>query len=207
MKIFNNNKTKNEANGNISLSDYERKLEERKEEYEHLNEILRGMRAEVSNLMEEIKNVTDNLVKKNAELFLLEQSIDDLKRSYELLQQNVKYEEEAFSKVNNELTKIKNEITESLPYHNKIISAKNEFEILSKQLIESKAEIEKTNNQTKLLGEISENVELKNELDIPIATKKQKCHAKTKTGSKCKRYAVEGSLYCASHSSIVNEPN
>jgi chromosome segregation ATPase len=207
MKIFNNNKTKNEANGNISLSDYERKLEERKEEYEHLNEILRGMRAEVSNLMEEIKDVTDNLVKKNAELFLLEQSIDDLKRSYELLQQNVKYEEEAFNKVNNELTKIKNEINESLPHYNKLISAKNEYETLSKQLMDCKAELEKTNNQTKLLEEVSENVEHKNKLDIPMATKKQKCQAKTKTGSKCKRYAVEGSFYCASHSSIVSQLN
>ncbi|MDP2364089.1 MAG: hypothetical protein Q8M94_10000, partial [Ignavibacteria bacterium] len=75
MSIFNNNKSKIDINQNVSLADCDRKLEERKEEYNHLNEILRGMRAEVSNLMEEIKNVTDNLVKKNSELFLLEQSI------------------------------------------------------------------------------------------------------------------------------------
>lgn len=120
MKIFNNNKTSNGTGDNISLADYDRKLEERRTEYDHLNEILRGLRAEVSNLMEEIKVVSDNLVKKNAELFLLEQSIDDLKRSYELLQQNVRYEEEAFTKTNNELKKIKQEINESLPHYNKL---------------------------------------------------------------------------------------
>ena len=69
MKIFNNNKIGHETSDNISLSDYDRKLEERRAEYEHLNDILRGMRAEVSNLMEEIKVVTDNLVKKNAAFF------------------------------------------------------------------------------------------------------------------------------------------
>ena len=63
MKIFNNSKTNNGSSENISVSDYDRRLEERRAEYEHLNEILRGMRAEVSNLMEEIKDVTDNLVK------------------------------------------------------------------------------------------------------------------------------------------------
>ena len=135
MKIFNNSKTNNGSSENISVSDYDRRLEERRAEYEHLNEILRGMRAEVSNLMEEIKDVTDNLVKKNAELFLLEQSIDDLNRSYELLKQNVKYEEEAFSKANNELIKIKQEINESIPYYNKLIAVRNEFESVSLQLI------------------------------------------------------------------------
>ena len=150
MKIFNNSKTNNGSSENISISDYDRRLEERRAEYEHLNEILRGMRAEVSNLMEEIKDVTDNLVKKNAELFLLEQSIDDLNRSYELLKQNVKYEEEAFSKANNELIKIKQEINESIPYYNKLIAVRNEFEFVSLQLITCKKEIEKIENQNNI---------------------------------------------------------
>jgi len=137
MSIFNNNKSKIETNKNIGLTDYQHKLNERKEEYDHLNEILRGMRSEVSNLMDEIKEVTDNLVKKNAELFLLEQSIEDLKRSYDLLQQNVKYEEEAFNKVNQELAKIKNEINENMPYYDKLNLVKKEYESVSSEGIKA----------------------------------------------------------------------
>ena len=204
MKIFNNNKIGHETSDNISLSDYDRKLEERRAEYEHLNDILRGMRAEVSNLMEEIKVVTDNLVKKNAALFLLEQSIDDLKRSYELLQQNLKYEEEAFSKTNNELIKIKQEINESLPYHDKLNTVKKEYESISAQLIARQQDLEKIKNernpaQADKIKNINENI-----LKSSIVKKKKKCQAKTKTGTKCKRYATEGSLYCAFHSSSVD---
>ena len=202
MKIFNNSKTNNGSSENISISDYDRKLEERRAEYEHLNEILRGMRAEVSNLMEEIKDVTDNLVKKNAELFLLEQSIDDLNRSYELLQQNVKYEEEAFSKANNELIKIKQEINENIPYYNKLIAVRNEFESVSLHLIVSKKEIEKIENQNNIISEAPEKREPQNNSVTQTPEQKQKCKAKTKSGSKCKRFAVEGSLYCKSHSSM-----
>ncbi len=184
MKIFNNNKIGHETSDNISLSDYDRKLEERRAEYEHLNEILRGMRAEVSNLMEEIKVVTDNLVKKNAELFLLEQSIDDLKRSYELLQQNVKYEEEAFSKTNNELIKIKQEINESLPYHNKLNTVKKEYESISIQLIARQQDLEKIKSiSNPLLAVKIKNIN-ENILKSSIVKKKKKCQAKTKTGTK-----------------------
>ena len=201
MKIFNNNKTSTGSEDNISLSDYERKLAERKEEYDHLNEILRGMRAEVSNLMDEIKNVTDNLVKKNAELFLLEETIGDLKRSYELLQQNVKYEEEAFTKVNNELIKIKNEINENTPYYEKLIAARKEYESLSLQLIDSKNELEKIKNQNYENSDADVRIG-KKKSENSTTLKKQKCIAKTKSGSKCKRNAVEGSIYCSYHSSM-----
>ena len=202
MKIFNNNKTNNGIGDNISLSDYDRKLEERRTEYDHLNEILRGMRAEVSTLMEEIKDVTDNLVKKNAELFLLEQSIDDLKRSYELLQQNVRYEEEAFTQTNNELKKIKQEINDSLPHYNKLNLVKKEYESISIQLIARQQELEKIKSNPVQAVKIKNNTE--NILESSIVKKKKKCQAKTKTGSKCKRYALEGSLYCSFHSSSVD---
>ena len=202
MKIFNNNKTNNDIGDNISFSDYDRKLEERRTEYDHLNEILRGMRAEVSNLMEEIKDVTDNLVKKNAELFLLEQSIDDLKRSYELLQQNVRYEEEAFTKTNNELKKIKQEINESLPHCNKLNLVKKEYDSISNQLIARQQELEKIKSNPVQAVKIKNNTE--NILESSIVKKKKKCQAKTKTGSKCKRYAAKGSLYCSFHSSSVD---
>ena len=204
MKIFNNNKTNNGIGDNISLSDYDRKLEERRTEYDHLNEILRGMRAEVSTLMEEIKDVTDNLVKKNAELFLLEQSIDDLKRSYELLQQNVRYEEEAFTQTNNELKKIKQEINESLPHYNKLNLVKKEYESISIQLIARQQELEKIKSESNPVKAVKIKNNTENILEFSIVKKKKKCQAKTKTGSKCKRYAIEGSLYCSFHSSSVD---
>jgi L-lysine 2,3-aminomutase len=142
------------------------------------------------------------LVKKNAELFLLEQSIDDLNRSYELLKQNVKYEEEAFSKANNELIKIKQEINERIPYYNKLIAVRNEFESVSLQLIACKKEIEKIENQNNIISEVPEKREPQNNSVTQTPEQKQKCKAKTKSGSKCKRFAVEGSLYCKSHSSM-----
>lgn len=201
MKIFNNNKINQDTGDSINLSDYDRKLEERRVEYEHLNDILRGMRAEVSTLMEEIKEVTGNLVKKNAELFLLEQSIDDLKRSYELLQQNVKYEEEAFSKTNNELIKIKQEINESLPYHNKLNTAKKEFESISAQLIARQQNLEKIKSESNPVQTIKIKINKENILESSIVKKKKKCQAKTKSGTKCNRYAAQGGLYCTFHSS------
>ena len=204
MKIFNNNKTNNGIGDNISLSDYDRKLEERRTEYDHLNEILRGMRAEVSTLMEEIKDVTDNLVKKNAELFLLEQSIDDLKRSYELLQQNVRYEEEAFTKTNNELKKIKQEINDSLPHYNKLNLVKKEYESISIQIIARQQELEKIKSESNPVKAVKIKNNTENILESSIVKKKKKCQAKTKTGSKCKRYAAKGSLYCSFHSSSVD---
>jgi chromosome segregation ATPase len=204
MKIFSNNKINHDIDDNIRVSDYDRKLDERRAEYEHLNDILRGMRAEVSNLMEEIKNVTDNLVKKNAELFLLEQSMDDLKRSYELLQQNVKYEEEAFSKTNNELIKIKNEISESQLHYDKLNLVKQEYESISLQLITSQKDLEKIKNEIKFTQNVNTQNNPENLLESSIVKKKKKCQAKTKAGSKCKRVAVEGSLYCSLHSSSIN---
>lgn len=180
MKIFNNNKINDDTGDSINLSDYDRKLEERRAEYEHLNQILRVMRAEVSNLMEEIKDVTDNLVKKNAELFLVEQSIDDLKRSYELLQQNVKYEEEAFSKTNNELIKIKQEIIESLPFHDKLNTVKREYESISTQLIASQKVLEKIKNEIKLTQAVKVQINHVNHLESPIVKHKKKCQSKPK---------------------------
>ena len=204
MDIFNKNKSTNDDYQNVSLADYDRKLEERKKEYDHLNEILRGMRTEVSNLMEEIKNLTDGLVRKNAEMFLLEESIDDLKRSYELLQQNVKYEEEAFNKANIELKKIKTEISESMQYYEKLNVIKNEYESVAVNLLALKEALEITKNKNGMVPDVKNQPRLENNIKTPIAKKKKKCKAKTKTGSKCKRYAFDGSLYCSVHSSIVN---
>ncbi len=204
MKIFNNNKTNNSIGDNISPSDYESKLEERRTEYEHLNEILCGMRAEVSNLMVETKDVTNNLVKKNAELFLLEQSIDDLNRSYELLQQNVKYEEEAFSKANNELLNIKNEIRENLPYQDKLNLIKKEYESISIQLIGLQKVLEIIKNENNSAQAVSNKNNSENSLESPVGIKNKRCQAKTKSGSKCKRYAIEGRLYCSFHTTNVN---
>lgn len=199
MSLF-NNKSKNNPEPDVDLSDYERKLRERQDEYNHLNDILRGMRAEVSNLMDEIKLVTDNLVKKNAELFLLEESIGDLKRSYELLKQDIKFEEETFNKINGELIKIKNEINKNTPLYEKLSVVKSEYESVLHQLNLSKKELEKTKNAENMISDITSKAQPENNLETSTVKKKKKCQAKTKSGSKCKRYAVEGTLYCSFHS-------
>lgn len=199
MSLF-NNKSKNNPEPDVDLSDYERKLRERQDEYNHLNDILRGMRAEVSNLMDEIKLVTDNLVKKNAELFLLEESIGDLKRSYELLKQDIKFEEETFNKINGELIKIKYEINKNTPLYEKLSVVKSEYESVLHQLNLSKKELEKTKNAENMISDITSKAQPENNLETSTVKKKKKCQAKTKSGSKCKRYAVEGTLYCSFHS-------
>ncbi len=199
MSLF-NNKSKNNSEPDVDLSDYERKLRERQDEYNHLNDILRGMRAEVSNLMDEIKLVTDNLVKKNAELFLLEESIGDLKRSYELLKQDIKFEEETFNKINGELIKIKNEINKNIPLYEKLSVVKSEYESVLHQLNLSKKELEKTKNAENMISNFTSKAQPENNLETSTVKKKKKCQAKTKSGSKCKRYAVEGTLYCSFHS-------
>ena len=203
MSLF-NNKSKNNSEPDVDLSDYERKLRERQAEYNHLNDILRGMRAEVSNLMDEIKLVTDNLVKKNAELFLLEESIGDLKRSYELLKQDIKFEEETFNKINGELIKIKNEINKNIPLYEKLSVVKSEYESVLHQLNLSKKELEKTKNAENMISNFTSKAQPENNLETSTVKKKKKCQAKTKTGSKCKRYILEGSLYCSFHSSSVD---
>lgn len=199
MSLF-NNKSKNNPEPDVDLSDYERKLRERQDEYNHLNDILRGMRAEVSNLMDEIKLVTDNLVKKNAELFLLEESIGDLKRSYKLLKQDIKFEEETFNKINGELIKIKNEINKNTLLYEKLSVVKSECESVMHQLNLSKEELEKTKNAENMISDFTSKAQPENNLETSTVKKKKKCQAKTKSGSKCKRYAVEGTLYCSFHS-------
>lgn len=199
MSLF-NNKSKNNSEPDVDLSDYERKLRERQDEYNHLNDILRGICAEVSNLMDEIKLVTDNLVKKNAELFLLEESIGDLKRSYELLKQDIKFEEETFNKINGELIKIKNEINKNIPLYEKLSVVKSEYESVLHQLNLSKKELEKTKNAENMISNFTSKAQPENNLETSTVKKKKKCQAKTKSGSKCKRYAVEGTLYCSFHS-------
>lgn len=162
------------------------------------------MRAEVSNLMDEIKDVTDNLVRKNAELFLLEESINDLKRSYELLKQDIKCEEETFNKVNSELIKIKSELNDNMPLYDKLNVLKIEYESVLLHLNARKTELEKTNSQIIPLKSANNKNSSKIKLETQFIKNKKKCQAKTKLGSKCKRYAVEGSLYCARHLANIN---
>ena len=93
---------------------------------------------------------------------------------------------------------------ECLSYHDKLNTVKKEYESISAQLIARKQDLEKIKNernpaQADKIKNINENI-----LKSSIVKKKKKCQAKTKTGSKCKRYASEGSLYCTFHSSSVN---
>lgn len=197
MSIF--NPEKDRANKQkISLEDYERRLDERHEEYEKLNEILRGMRSEVSRFMDEIKTVTDDLVKKNAEKFLIEQKIEDLRNNYELLKQNVRFEEETYAKLTEELNKIRNEINQNRLYEEKLGVIKAEYETVSEQLSIEKLELEKIIDERASLidGEITQ---LKISQQDKRYSDKSICEAITKNGQRCKRSAIEGSQYCAAH--------
>jgi chromosome segregation ATPase len=192
MSIFNQDKSKNPKQ-NISADDYDIRLEERKEEYNRLNDILRGMRSEVSKLMDEIKKLTDDLVKKNAEKYLLEEKIEDLNRNYELLEQNIKYEQENLDKLTKELEEIKNELKENLIYSDKLKEIKSEYHTVSEQLSIERLDLEKINDEElNQLRSIEKTIENK---------KKNICKALTKSGVHCKRQAIEDSHYCYIHTS------
>lgn len=198
MSIFNPDKGKPNKQ-NISLDDYERRLDERREEYERLNEILRGMRSEVSKLMDEIKTATDDLVKKNSEKFLIEQKIEDLKNNYELLKQNVRYEEETYAKLTEELSAIRNEINQNRLYSEKLEGIKSEYETVSEQLTIEKQELEKIIDESASMIDDEIN-QLKNKQENGRTETKKNCEALTKNGQQCKRLALDGSRFCAAHS-------
>ena len=141
MSIFNIDKSKNDSKQDITLVDYEKKIQERNEEYRRLNEILHGMRNEVSKLMEEIKQLSDELVKKNAEVFLVDQKLEDLKRNYHLLQQNIEDEQNIFILLQNNIEKIKDEIKTDLAIQDELIKIKNEYDLISLQVAEKKEEL------------------------------------------------------------------
>ncbi len=198
MSIFNPEKDKPNKQ-NISLDDYKRRLDERREEYERLNEILRGMRSEVSKLMDEIKTATDDLVKKNAEKFLIEQKMEDLKNNYELLKQDVKYEEETYAKLAEELSAIRNEINQNRLYAEKLKGIKSEYETVSEQLNIEKQELEKIIDESASLIDDEIN-QLKYKQQNDLNETKKICEALTKNGQRCKRLALDGSRFCAAHS-------
>ncbi len=177
MSIFNIEKKRDDSKQNIDLEDYERKIEERKEEYQHLNKILHGMRTEVSDLMEEIKKLSDEVIKKNAEKFLVEQKLDDLDNSYRLLLQDIEYKQNIVLSLNNNIENVKDEINADLSIQ---------------------VELEKIEEEKALHPNAKEQFP---GLELKQGTKKKlkSCSAKTKDGNKCKRVAVENSKFCSIH--------
>lgn len=149
--------------------------------------------------MDEIKTATDELVKKNAEKFLLEQKIEDLKNNYELLKQNVRFEEETYAKLTEELSAIRNEINQNRLYSEKLEGIKSEYENVSEQQAIEKQELEKIIDQSASLIDDEIN-QLKNKQQNELAEDKKVCEAFTKNGQRCKRLAIDGSRFCAAHS-------
>lgn len=199
MSIFNTDKTKLNSDKNISLEDYERRISERNEEYRRLNEILRGMRSEVSKLMEEIKELSDKVVKKNAEVFLVDQKLDELNDSYHLLQQNIKDEQEVYLNLVKEIENLKEELKSDLQLREKINQLKIEYNMIVNQIAEKKSEFEIIRNliDTSFMdNEISEENPINKS---NIKNKLKRCAARTKNGAKCKRMVVENSDYCIIH--------
>jgi chromosome segregation ATPase len=199
MSLF-NDKHKHSQNDRLSLDDFEKRIDERKEELNKLNDILRGMRAEVSNLMDEIKKLTDELVKKNAEKFLLDQKVEDLDRDYHILLQNVEEQQSISLSLRRDSEQLKDEIKSSMIIQDELAKLKTEFNEISKQLESKKAEllkIDEENNQTQSL----ETVQIIEVAPIENNTKEQKkCAAKTKNGKQCKRVAIGNSKFCKQHS-------
>jgi chromosome segregation ATPase len=199
MNIF-NDKNKVDTKGQLSLDDYELRIEERKEELNKLNDILRGMRAEVSNQMDEIKKVTDELVKKNAEKFLLDQEVESLDNDYQILRQNVEEHQNILVKLRSDSDRINEEIKSSLIIQDELTKLKNEFDLISEQLVFKKTELIKLNDEKNLDKHEPENKENIN--NLKRTEKAKNCIAKTKNGIKCKRLALENSNYCKQHSKL-----
>ncbi len=199
MKIFTSGKKGNDSRQNIGLEDYERKIEEREEGYHHLNEILHGMRSEVSNLMREIKRLSDEVEKKNAEKFLIEQKVDDLDRSYHLLQQVADYEQNTFLSLRNNLEKIKDEIKTDLSIQDELNEIKKEYDLISRQVAEKKLKLSKIEEEKFLPLINQKNESTKLNLKPSIQNKLKRCSAKTKNGPRCKRLEVESSGFCSIH--------
>lgn len=199
MNIFNNDKTKLNSEQNISLEDYERRISERTEEYHRLNEILRGMRVEVSNLMEEIKHLSDEIVKKNAEVFLVDQKLDDLNRDYQLLKQNIVDGQENYLDLVKKIEKLNEENKSNLQIQDKLNQSKIEYNMILNQIAEKKSELEVIQNliSTSFLSDKLEVETTFNEQKVKKVIKR--CSAKTKNGVKCKRKAVDNSEFCAIH--------
>ena len=177
MSIFNIEKKRDDSKQNNVLEDYERKIEERKEEYQHLNKILHGMRTEVSDLMEEIKKLSDEVIKKNAEKFLVEQKLDDLDNNYRLLLQDIEYNQNILLSLNNNIEKIKDETNADLSLQ---------------------VELAKIDEEKVLLPIAKEQL---SGLELMQGAKKKlkSCSAKTKNGNKCKRVVAENSKFCSIH--------
>ncbi len=205
MSIFNIDKSKNDSKQDITLEDYEKKIQERNEEYRRLNEILHGMRNEVSKLMEEIKQLSDELVKKNAEVFLVDQKLEDLKRNYHLLQQNIEDEQNIFISLRNNIEKIKDEIKTDLAIQDELIKIKNEYDLISLQVAEKKEELLKLQAENTTSPSKENNNDASAVLTSSVSSEKKlkRCKAKTKNGSKCKRFALENSDFCSIHSKNV----
>jgi chromosome segregation ATPase len=199
VSIFNTDKTKLNSDKNISPEDYEKRIAERNEEYRRLNDILRGMRAEVSNLMDEIKRLSDEVVKKNAEVFLVDQKLDELNRNHQLLKQNIEDEQEIYLNLVKKIEKLKEELKSDLQIQDKLNQLKIEYNMISNQIAEKKSEFEIIQN---LISTSFMDDNLKDETAVDkhkIKKYVKRCVAKTKNGIKCKRKALENSEYCAIH--------
>lgn len=199
MSIFNNEKKTNGSKQNISLEDFEKKIEERKEEYHRLNEILRGMRAEVSKLMDEIKKLSDEVVKKNAEKFLVEQEVDELTQTYHLLQKDVELEQNKMLTLRNSMEKLKDEISTDLSIQEELIKIKKEYDLISKQVLEKKLELNKLDQDDNNIQKTTLEEKI-SAIPIIIKKKPKRCSAKNKNGLKCKRLALDNSEFCSIHS-------
>ena len=200
MSIFNNGRSKPVSKENISSEEYDRKIDERKLELDRLNDILRGMRSEVANLMSQIKQYSDELNIHNNEKLAIEKNIDDLSRKYYLLVQNVEEQQDILLSLHNNLAVIKDEIQSNLSLKEKLDNIKIEYNFVSEQVSVKKAELQKLVEEEKQIKVIQVDKTEKSLAAPVIEQKQKKCSAKTKSGFRCKRIALKGSEFCSFHS-------
>jgi len=199
MNIFNNDRLKRAFKEKISLDEYGKKIAERQQELEHLNEILRGMRSEVASLMGQIKELADQLENSNKGKLLIEKNNEDLDRNYKLLNQSVKDKQEDFLLLDNKLLKIQNDIKKNSSIKEKLIAIKSDYDTIVEQVSNQKEVLAKLNEEKSLSVK---NEKLYNEIkSISLKTNKKnkRCTAKTNRGTKCKKFALYGEKFCNVH--------
>ena len=203
MNIFSNGKSKLISKENISLEEYDRKIDERKLEFDRLNDILRGMRSEVANLMSQIKQFSDELNSQNNEKLAIEKNIEDLTRNYHLLLQNVEEQQDTLLSLRNNLAVIKDEIRSNLSLKEKLDSIKTEYNFVSEQVSVKKTELQNLIEEGQQVKVIQAEKNEKSLSNTGITQKQKKCSAKTKSGFRCKRFALRGSEFCSFHSKQI----
>jgi chromosome segregation ATPase len=199
MKIFNNEKPKNQSEEKLASDQYQKIISERKQEHANLKGILSGMHSEVASLMKEIKTKSEELQVIKLEKARVEKDIGVLNETYTELKRLFTEKQDTILLLDTTIFEIRKEIEEA---YSKIVSPdslKEECRELEKQVEDEKLKLFNLKSERKLLLNDTRN---KDFFKPPLREKlfkPKKCSAKTATGKKCKKYALPGEEFCRLH--------